>query len=142
MRAEVVAAARGFRVIDDSYNASPSSMAAALDLLCEMDCDGRRVAVVGEVGELGDEAPRLHGLMGAYLAAKPLDIVCVVGGEMADAMADAALVMGLSDDRLVRVPTAADAARVLGPVLGEGDLVLAKASRSVGLDAFVEEVRA
>ena len=57
-------------------------------------------------------------------------------------MADAALVMGLSDDRLVRVPTAADAARVLGPVLGEGDLVLAKASRSVGLDAFVEEVRA
>jgi len=80
--------------------------------------------------------------MGAYLAAKPLDIVCVVGGEMADAMADAALVMGLSDDRLVRVPTAADAARVLGPVLGEGDLVLAKASRSVGLDAFVEEVRA
>lgn len=142
MRTEVVAAARGFRVIDDSYNASPSSMAAALDLLCEMDCDGRRVAVVGEVGELGDEAPRLHGLMGAYLAAKPLDIVCVVGGEMADVMADAALVMGLSDDRLVRVPTAADAARVLGPVLGEGDLVLAKASRSVGLDAFVEEVRA
>ena len=142
MRTEVVTASRGFRVIDDSYNASPSSLAAALDLLCEMDCAGRRVAVVGEVGELGDEAPRLHGLMGAYLAAKPLDIVCIVGGEMADAMADAALVMGLSDDRLVRVASAAEAAKVLGPVLGEGDLVLAKASRSVGLDAFVEEVRA
>lgn len=140
MRTEVVEAPGGFRVVDDSYNASPSSLAAALDLVGEMACEGRRVAVIGEVGELGDQAARLHGLMGAYIAAKPLDLVCIVGGENADVMADAALTMGLSDDVLVRAATAEDAAAVLGPVLAPGDLVLAKGSRSVGLDRFVKEV--
>lgn len=142
MRQHLMVSERGFRVLDDSYNASPSSMAAALDVLTEMACEGRRIAVVGEVGELGDEGPRLHGLMGAYVAAKPLDMVVMVGGELADAMADGARIMGLSEDVLVRVPDAEAAARILGPVLAEGDLVLAKASRSVGLDRFVKEVLA
>lgn len=141
MRAHIIRAARGFRIIDDTYNASPSSLAVAADLLCELPCEGRRIAVIGEVGELGDEAPRLHGLMGAYLAAKPLDMLVLVGDKDADAMAEAASTMGFSEDKLVRVPTAAAAASIVGPVLEAGDLVLAKGSRFVGLDAFVEEVR-
>lgn len=141
MRAHIIRAARGFRVIDDTYNASPSSLAVAADLLCELPCEGRRIAVIGEVGELGDEAPRLHGFMGAYLAAKPIDMLVLVGDKDADAMAEAASTMGFSEDKLVRVPTAAAAASIVGPVLEAGDLVLAKGSRFVGLDAFVEEVR-
>lgn len=142
MRTDVHTSPHGFRVIDDSYNASPASLAAALDLLCEMECDGRRIAVLGEVGELGDQAARLHGLMGAYVAAKPLDLVAFVGGPNASVMEDAAQVMGLSEDVCVRLGSAEDAVRVLGPVLGPGDLVLAKGSRSVGLDRFVKEVLA
>ena len=61
MRLEVVTAPGKPRMIDDTYNASPSSIAAALEVLCSMSCEGRRVAVLGEVGELGDESRRLHG---------------------------------------------------------------------------------
>ena len=128
------------RVIDDSYNASPSSMAAALDVLCSMRCDGRRVAVLGEIGELGDEADRLHGLVGAYAAAKPLDLLVLVGGEGARVMEDAARTMGLSEDRIERFDTAQKAASVMKDALAPSDLVLVKASRAVGLDLFAREV--
>lgn len=138
MRLEVVSAPGRPRIIDDSYNASPSSVAAALDVLCSLPCEGRRVAVLGEVGELGDQAERLHGYMGAYVAAKPLDLVVFVGGQDARTMAEAALTMGLSEDRLEVLPTAERALEVIAPVLAEDDLVLAKGSRSVGLDRFVK----
>ena len=142
MRMEVLTAPGRPRVIDDSYNASPSSVAAALDVLCSMACEGRRVAVLGEVGELGAEARRLHGYMGAYAAAKPLDLLVFVGGENAREMAEAARTMGFSEDCLEVLPTAQRALEVMGPVLGEGDLVLAKGSRAVGLDVFAKGVLA
>ena len=142
MRLEVLSAPGKPRVIDDSYNASPSSMAAALDVLCSMDCTGRRVAVLGEVGELGDEAARLHGYMGAYAAAKPLDLLVFVGAEHSGEMAEAARTMGFSEDRLEVLESAERALEVIGPVLREGDLVLAKGSRSVGLDVFAKGVLA
>ncbi len=142
MRMEVLQAPGRARVIDDSYNASPSSIAAALDVLCAMDCTGRRVAVLGEVGELGDEALRLHGYIGAYAAAKPLDLLVFVGGPNAQQMAEAARIMGFSEDLLEVLPTAQRALEVIGPVLAEGDLVLAKGSRSVGLDVFAKGVLA
>ena len=142
MRLEVVGGAEKCRVIDDSYNASPSSMAAALDVLCSMSCEGRRIAVLGEIGELGDEAQRLHALIGAYAAAKPLDMLCLVGTEFVPAMREAAVTMGMSDDRIECFDTVDDAIRVMAPVLTPADLVLAKASRSVGLDLFVKGVLA
>ncbi len=142
MRLEVLSAPGRPRVIDDSYNASPSSMAAALDVLCSMTCAGRRVAVLGEVGELGAEAARLHGYIGAYAAAKPLDLLVFVGGPNAHEMAEAARTMGFSEDHLEVVPTAAVALDTIGPILAEGDLVLAKGSRSVGLDLFAKGVLA
>lgn len=142
MRMEVLTAPGRARVIDDSYNASPSSIAAALDVLCSMDCAGRRVAVLGEVGELGDEATRLHGYMGAYAAAKPLDLLVFVGGQHAQEMAEAARIMGFSEDCLEVLPSAQRALELIGPVLAEGDLVLAKGSRFVGLDVFAKGVLA
>lgn len=142
MRLEVVTAPGRPRMIDDSYNASPSSVAAALDVLCSMACTGRRVAVLGEIGELGDEAPRLHGYIGAYAAAKPLDLLVLVGTHDAAAMAEAALTMGFSEDRMERVDDVQAALDLIAPVLGEDDLVLAKASRASGLDRFVKGVLA
>lgn len=142
MRLEVLTAPGRARVIDDSYNASPSSIAAALDVLCSMECAGRRVAVIGEVGELGDEACRLHGYIGAYAAAKPLDMLVFVGEHNARDMAEAALTMGYSQDCLEVLESSQRALEVIGPILGEGDLVLAKGSRSVGLDVFAKGVLA
>ena len=115
-------------------------MASSLDVLASMACAGRRVAVLGEMGELGDEAPRLHGYVGAYAAAKGVDLLVLVGDALADEMAEAARTMGLSEDAIERFGTVEDAVRVIGPVLAEGDLVLVKASRAAGLDNFVRGV--
>ena len=140
MRLEVRGGDGRVRVIDDSYNASPVSMAASLDVLESMACTGRRIAVLGEMGELGDEAGRLHAMVAAYAAAKGLDLIVFVGTELADAMREAAITMGYSEDRVERFADAHAAASVLGPILRADDLVLVKASRAAGLDAFVEEV--
>lgn len=140
MRLEVVSAPGRPRVIDDSYNASPSSMAAALDVLMSMPCAGRRIAVLGEVGELGDEARRLHGYIGAYVAAKSPDLVVWVGDVDAAEMREAALVMGYSEDKMESFADAASALATMAPVFAQDDLVLVKASRAAGLDAFVKGV--
>lgn len=139
-RAQVRRTADGGRVIDDSYNASPESMAAGLDLLASLPCTGARIAVLGEMGEQGDEAARLHALTGAYAAAKKLNLLVCVGGELAQEMAAAARMMGM-DEGDVQVVSSCD---VLidryAKLLREHDLMLAKGSRFVGLDRFVEEV--
>lgn len=142
MRLSVATSPAGVRVIDDSYNASPNSMAAALDVLSEMRCNGRRVAVLGEMGELGIQEERLHALVGAYAAAKQLDMLVFVGGPLASTMAESARTMGFSDDRIVTFPTVEDATATMRPIFGEDDLVLVKASRAAGLDAFAKGVLA
>lgn len=139
-RAQVRRAANGARVIDDSYNASPESMAAGLDLLASLSCSGTRIAVLGEMGEMGDEAPRLHALTGAYAAARRPGLLICVGGEMAGEMASAARLMGLDEGDVQVVPSCDVLIRRFAGVIGERDLVLVKGSRFVGLDRFVEEV--
>lgn len=142
MRLELVKVPGKPRIIDDSYNASPSSVAAALDVLCSMAVEGRRIALLGEIGELGNLSDELHGYIGAYAAAKPLDILVVVGKKNVDPLVEAALTMGFSEDRLIRVEDVSAAVEIIAPLLHEDDLVLVKASRSAGLDLFVKGVLA
>ena len=142
MRQEVRQRADGLRVIDDSYNASPESMAAALDVLFSLSCEGKRVAVLGEMGEQGDEAPRLHQLTGAYAAAKNPQILAIIGGALADQMAEGATTMGMDVGQIARYDTVDAALDALAPVLDGQDLVLVKASRAAGLDAFAKGVLA
>ena len=138
MRQEQRTSTSGACIIDDSYNAAPDSIAAALDVLMKLNCDGMHAAVLGQVGELGDEAQLLHGLIGAYAAAKKLDLLVCVGGKDAQQMAASAKLMGMPDDTVMVVDTAQDALEALSEVFGENDIVLVKGSRSVGLDKFVE----
>ena len=142
LRLDVRTSASGVRVIDDSYNAAPNSMASSLDVLATMACEGRRIAVLGQMGELGADERRLHGYTGAYAAAKGLDMLVFIGGDLADVMADAASTMGFSQDAVHRFAGVEDAVAALKPVFGPGDLVLVKASRSEGLDRFAKEVLA
>lgn len=139
-RTEVRTARSGAQVIDDSYNAAPESMAAALDLLVKLPAAGDRIAILGEMGELGEEGPRLHELTGAYAAAKKLDLLVCVGGENARRMAFAARLMGMPEDAVRVLPDTDAAIARLSGAFSAGDLVLVKASRFVGLDRFVEEV--
>jgi len=142
MRLDVKVAASGVRVIDDTYNASPASMAEALDVLHSMKCEGRRICILGEMGELGAEAERLHGYVGAYVAAVRPDLFVTIGHDLAVAMVEGARTMGLSEDAIASFATVEDAAKAIVPVLEPKDLVLVKASRAEGLDAFVREVLA
>lgn len=139
-RQELRCAHIGARVIDDSYNASPESTAAALDLLRMLPASGRRVAVLGEIGELGAEAPRLHGLVGAYAAATKPDALVCVGDSDAKEMAAAARTMGMPARVVTCLPDAARATAWVQEHLAPDDIMLVKGSRFVELDRLVEEV--
>ncbi len=140
LRLEVKQTETSPRIIDDSYNASPTSMAEALDVMSAMTCEGRRIAVLGEMGDMGDRAEYVHGLVGAYAAAKDLDMLCVIGTDRAEAIVRGARDVGMNEDKIVSFKTVPEAVNILKPVLMHDDLVLVKASRFAQLDLFTKEV--
>jgi len=124
---------RGVLVVDDAYNANPASMRAAIGALGEIGA-GRRVAVLGEMKELGPLAAREHEALGEALAAAGVGLLVSCGG-LADAAARAAAGRGID------VAIAADAERAAALAVDRvrpGDAVLVKASRSVGAERVVE----
>jgi UDP-N-acetylmuramoyl-tripeptide--D-alanyl-D-alanine ligase len=128
---------RGSTVIDDSYNASPGSMMAALEVLA--DLPGRHVAVLGEMLELGEAHEGGHHAVGEA-AASVAELLIVVGAE-AVGIADGAAEAGLDRSRIHLVPDAEAALDTLEPRLRDGDVVLVKASRGIGLDRVVDGLR-
>jgi len=122
-------------ILDDSYNASPTSVEAALDLLATLPAR-RRVAVLGEMLELGDEHEAGHWVVGKA-AAGVVDLLLVVGEHVA-ALADAAIAAGLPRDAVIRVDDADATLEAIRPRLRDGDTVLVKASRGIGLDRLVD----
>jgi len=125
-------------IVDDSYNASPGSVAAALELLAGLP--GRRVAVLGEMLELGDEHDAGHRRTGA-VAASLVDRLVVVG-DGASAIAEGAVEAGLDRAAVQSVANRAEALTALSEVLRPGDVVLVKASRGIGLDVLVDDLAA
>lgn len=126
---------RGIQVIDDTYNANPDSVAAALRTIASMPAAGRRIAVLGRMGELGAEAERGHRLVGEVAAQAHLDSVIGVGEE-AQWITDAAWRGGV--EKVVRVESTEEATKVLRDLAKAGDLVLIKGSRSARMERIVE----
>jgi UDP-N-acetylmuramoyl-tripeptide--D-alanyl-D-alanine ligase len=119
-------------VIDDCYNANPMSMRAALDDLAA-SASGRRVAVLGDMLELGPDEVRFHEEIGAHARGAGLDLLVTVG--------PLAAVMGpVFGGETVAVGSAADVAPALKPHLRDGDTLLVKASRGVGLEVVAREL--
>jgi UDP-N-acetylmuramoyl-tripeptide--D-alanyl-D-alanine ligase len=112
-------------LVNDCYNANPVSMRAALDDLAAT-APGRRVAVLGDMRELGPGERELHAQVGAYARERGVELLVAVGE----------LSRAYGGD--VEVATAAEAAEVVGGLLREGDTVLVKASRGVGLEVVAE----
>jgi UDP-N-acetylmuramyl pentapeptide synthase len=124
--------ADGITVIDDCYNANPMSMRAAIDELSRAST-GRRVAVLGDMLELGEEGPALHREIGAHAGASGVDVLIAVGGLAAE--------LGERYDGELHVaPDAAAAATVAAELVAPGDTVLVKGSRGVGLERVVERL--
>ena len=127
LRGERVDLPGGAVLIDDCYNANPLSMRAALDDLAASEPAGRRVAVLGDMLELGPDEIALHREVGAVAARSGVELLITVGPLAAEMLAD-------YEGAGHAVADAAAAAELAGRLLREGDLVLVKASRGVGLE--------
>jgi UDP-N-acetylmuramoyl-tripeptide--D-alanyl-D-alanine ligase len=125
----------GALLYDDSYNANPASLRAALDTLAEFAAT-RRIAVIGDMRELGEDEDIWHRELGKYAAERVDRLVCV--GELARYYGEEAVDCGFPRSAIDYASTAEDAARLLESMLREGDVVLIKGSRAVGLDRTVE----
>lgn len=129
---------KGVRVLDDAYNANADSVLAALDTLKEFPCSGRRIAVLGDMSELGRHSADAHAEVGRRAAELHLDQLFVVG-RMAGVMGAAARAAGLTRvNELGEVETAANAIRRF---VRDGDVVLLKASRAARLERVGEVLR-
>jgi UDP-N-acetylmuramoyl-tripeptide--D-alanyl-D-alanine ligase len=133
-RMEVTRLSDGVTVINDAYNASPDSVRAAVAALVAMASGGRAFAVLGYMAELGDEADQLHEEIGALAAGAGLDGLIVVGDKATPMLAGAKAV-GSWQGELLYVPDDAAAVAALRERLVAGDVVLVKASHSVGLES-------
>jgi UDP-N-acetylmuramoyl-tripeptide--D-alanyl-D-alanine ligase len=126
----------GASIINDSYNANPDSMKAALVALKEFPGANRRIAVLGSMGELGQHATGLHYAIGEIAAQQGLAMLIAVGPH-AEAYAKGAIAVGFSQNQIVTALDAEEATLALKPNLREGDVVLVKGSRFMGLDRLV-----
>jgi len=124
------------RLIYDAYNANAGSTIAALDAFAQEPAE-RRVAVLGSMAELGDEAVTLHASVGEHAAKVNVDVL-LVGGEFANDLARGALNAGFSSERIVHYTTNVEAARWLREHSRAGDVVLLKGSRKYALEEIVE----
>ena len=130
----------GVRVIDDSYNASPAAMEAMLASLSATATAGRRIAVVGEMLELGARARDLHEASGRAAARARVDLLIVVGGPAADGVVDGAVTGGLASDRVRRFADSTSARDAVAALVRQGDLVLVKGSRGTRTDLIADRL--
>ena len=126
----------GVQFLDDSYNANPDSMKAALRTLVELDAEGKRIAVLGEMRELGADSERGHREVGETAATLGVDQLITIG-DAAELIAEAARTAGL--DKVSSARSTGEAARLLGEIAEPGDLVLIKGSRAARTEEVIEQ---
>jgi UDP-N-acetylmuramoyl-tripeptide--D-alanyl-D-alanine ligase len=129
--------AGGIVLLDDAYNASPDSTCAALDVLAANgQPGGRRLAVLGDMLELGDYAPVAHRQVGLHVPGRAEVLIAV--GTLAREIARAARIAGCPDSAVHECASASEAVSLLRQLLQNGDTVLVKASHGMHLEAVVE----
>ena len=140
-RGEIVRLASGVTVIDDSYNANPDATRRALDVLAA-GAATRRIAVIGEMLELGGRSAELHEGVGRAAAKAGIALLLAVGGAPARALADAAVAAGMPAASVRVFATSDEAADAAVALVTRGDLVLVKGSRGVKTDRVVDRLKA
>jgi UDP-N-acetylmuramoyl-tripeptide--D-alanyl-D-alanine ligase len=131
----------GITLIDDSYNSSPAALKQSLATVAAATGSARKIAVLGEMLELGAHAARLHRECGRAAAEAGLDLLITVGGDPAKQLADEARTAGLPDANVIHAGTSAEAADVALERIRPGDLVLVKGSRGIRTDTIVERLK-
>lgn len=130
------ATCHGVTMICDCYNANPESVRLGLTSFAELRAGLRRVAVLGDMLELGTVSDQMHRDLGRRLAELPLDLAILVGPQSRLTL-EAALSAGMAKDKLRHFSSAEEAAIALPELLRQGDIVYLKGSRGIGLEALV-----
>lgn len=139
-RMRVFAGVEGTVVIDDSYNASPAAMTAAITAIADLSVPGKKHLILGQMSELGSAATTWHDQVGQTLSPHQFDMIITVG-TLAKRIGEAARRNGFPAAHIINVPTAAAAAAALRPHLTGGDAILVKGSHypKPGYSGFVGE---
>ena len=130
----------GITFLDDSYNANPDSVKAGLRTLAGLSCEGRKIAVLGRMGELGEHAEQSHSEVGEYAEHLGIDIICSVGDNEARLITESVTEAAFDDDPGTMTHHYHDqqsCAEHLRSVLIAGDLVLVKGSRSAAMEKVI-----
>jgi UDP-N-acetylmuramoyl-tripeptide--D-alanyl-D-alanine ligase len=139
-RMQVTTRTDGVTVINDTFNASPEAMLAAIEALEDIAGGGRRrVAVTGEMAELGDQADTWHATVADRLTASGIDHLITVGGKHALALAETARQAGITAEH---AETGQSVAERTNKVLRPGDVLLIKGSNALGLGAVARQLTA
>ena len=129
-------------ILDDSYNSNPSALSRALAIVASESRYRRRIAVVGEMLELGEASEALHRASGEEAARAGLSALVTVGGANARALADGAMAAGMPAANVHCVESSTQAADLAAELVKPGDLVLVKGSRGIRTEVVVDRLKA
>jgi UDP-N-acetylmuramoyl-tripeptide--D-alanyl-D-alanine ligase len=129
-------------IVDDSYNSNPKALSRALEMLSGESRYARRIAILGEMLELGEAGAALHRASGAEAAASGLGALITVGGTNARALADGAVAAGMPPANIHYVENSDRAADLAATLVKPGDLVLVKGSRGIRTEVVVDRLKA
>ena len=132
----------GVTIVDDSYNSNPKALSRALAMLAGETRSTRRMAIIGEMLELGVASPELHRAAGAEAARSHVSALVAVGGANAQAIAEGAIEAGMAASRVHYVKTSGEAADLAATLVTSGDVVLVKGSRGIRTEVVVDRLKA
>lgn len=138
-RLNLLTGIKGTWIIDDTYNSAPASAMAALDVLMNIDCDGDRWAVLGDMLELGSETEAGHRAVGKRAAELGVDYLVTVGERSMDTLS-AAREKGMSEDKSFSFDTSREAGKFLQDRMEQGDVLLIKGSQGMRMEFAVKEI--
>lgn len=141
LRSHIQDFAEGWTLYNDAYNSNPAALRSVLLTVARSARYRRRVAVLGDMLELGPGEQKAHREIGAYLAPLGFDLLITVGG-LAGELATAAIEAGMPEERVLQANAAPEAIELLAPRIARGDLVLVKGSRGTRLERIVEHLMA
>ncbi len=137
MRMEVLRPKEGVTLINDAYNANPRSMELALEILSEMKGKGRAIAVLGDMLELGDFSVEAHQHIGQRVEELSIDFLLALGEE-APVLVESAMRHGLDSEKARIVESHTEAISILKKMVRDGDWILVKGSRRMGMEKIAE----
>jgi UDP-N-acetylmuramoyl-tripeptide--D-alanyl-D-alanine ligase len=131
---------QGFRVLNDAYNANPASMRSALETLAGLGPSGQKIAVLGDMLELGGPGEVAHREVGREVARAGIQYLITLGS-LAEQIAQGALSAGMDDSRVMHSQGPEDAGRMILSVARPGDCILIKGSRKMKMEKILEFIK-